>query len=222
MNKSEEIKDLATALSKAQSKIIGAVKDATNPFYKADYSDLASVWSAIREPLTANGLSIVQAPSVTDKGQVLETILLHNSGQWISSTIEVKPLKDDPQGRGSALTYARRYALASMLSVPSIDDDGEAAQGRTEKKETPESEQVDFPAFDSLSADKRGGKETAPTSGGQISEKQISRLWAIANKNKWTTEEVLGFMARTYKIPGVKELTRANYDHLCAYLDQPR
>lgn len=168
MTSSTDIKDLATALAKAQSKIIGAVKDSTNPFFKSTYSDLASVWEAIREPLTSNGLSVVQAPVETDKGSMLETIIMHNSGQWISGTIKVQPIKDDPQGRGSALSYARRYALASMLSVPSIDDDGNAAMGHKKedgnmvkhKESTPPypipqvDENEELPIFDELPENK--------------------------------------------------------------------
>jgi len=130
MIKSDTINELATALSKAQSEIIGAVKDSTNPFFKSDYADLASVWEAIRKPLTNHGMSITQLCGEDELGKYLETVILHSSGQWIGSKLYYKPVKDDPQGNGSALTYARRYALAAIAGVSQIDDDAESAMNR--------------------------------------------------------------------------------------------
>jgi len=128
---SETIGALAGALAKAQAEIQGAVKDATNPHFRSRYADLSSVWDAIRAPLTKHGLSIVQAPTVNDAGSVLlKTTLMHSSGEWIASLYPINPIKADPQGYGSALTYARRYCLASIAGVAPEDDDGEAASGR--------------------------------------------------------------------------------------------
>lgn len=127
MTHSDQIKDIATALAKAQAEIEGAKKDSTNPHFKSSYADLASVWDACRKALTVNGLSVVQGP-VSDEGRVgVTTMLMHSSGQWLESTFFMRPTKDDPQGAGSALTYARRYALAAMVGVAPEDDDGNAA-----------------------------------------------------------------------------------------------
>jgi len=127
MTHSEQINEIATALAKAQAEIEGAKKDSTNPHFKSSYADLASVWDACRKALTANGLSVVQGP-VSDEGRVgVTTMLMHSSGQWLESTFFMRPTKDDPQGAGSALTYARRYALAAMVGVAPEDDDGNAA-----------------------------------------------------------------------------------------------
>jgi len=131
METSTELKDLATALSKAQAKIIGAVKDSNNPFYKSKYADLATVWDAVRGPLTENGLSLTQFPSAAPEGSVaLTTMLMHSSGQWVRETITMKPKENTPQAIGSALTYCRRYAIAAVTGCPQIDDDGEAAMAR--------------------------------------------------------------------------------------------
>jgi hypothetical protein len=128
MNKSESINELATALSKAQGQMGGAKKDSDNPFFKSKYADLASVVEAIRGPLAEQGLSYVQLPVVTEREEVqIETALLHSSGQWISSVVTVPVAKLDAHGYGSALTYARRYGLQSMVGVPAMDDDGNAA-----------------------------------------------------------------------------------------------
>jgi hypothetical protein len=129
MPQSAEIKDLAKALAAAQSSLNAAKKDATNPHFRNQYATLQSVWDAAREVLAPNGLSIVQTFEATDGHRLdLTTTLLHTSGQWIAGTISMTPSKADPQGAGSAATYARRYSLAAILGiVADEDDDGEAA-----------------------------------------------------------------------------------------------
>lgn len=129
MNKSESIKELATALAKAQGQIKGAVKDSANPFFKSKYADLASVVEAIRSAFAANGLSYVQSVEPSDKDEVrVETTILHSSGEWINCGVLALPVsKVDAQGYGSALTYARRYSLSAATGVAPEDDDGNAA-----------------------------------------------------------------------------------------------
>lgn len=132
MKTSDSINELATSLAKAQAKIVGALKDSANPFFKSKYADLASVWEATREPLTSNGLSIMQGVSSLEGGAVcVTTRLLHSSGQWAEDTLTLMPKDASPQGMGSAITYGRRYGLAAMTGCAQIDDDGEAAMGRT-------------------------------------------------------------------------------------------
>ena len=133
MNKSDDIKELALALSKTQSILKGAIKDSSNSFFKNKYADLASVWDACREPLAANGLSVVQMPcNDTPDSVALETILMHTSGQWISSVFSMPVSKHDAQAVGSAITYARRYALAAVVGIAPEDDDGNLASGKSE------------------------------------------------------------------------------------------
>jgi len=130
MNKSEQISELAAALAKAQGAMEGVIKASTNPFFKSRYADLAAVVNAVRAPFSANGLSFVQLPRVSGgEGVIIETVLLHASGQWISSEIEVPVAKGDAQGVGSAITYAKRYGLQAMagLAAEDEDDDGNSA-----------------------------------------------------------------------------------------------
>lgn len=138
MTHSEQINEIAAALSKAQAVIAGAAKDSENPFFKSKYADLASVWDACRKPLTDNGLSVAQTAAADDGHVGVTTILMHASGQWIADRLVMKPTKDDPQGIGSCITYARRYALAAMVGVAPEDDDGNAASA----KHTPTSKPV--------------------------------------------------------------------------------
>lgn len=130
MEQSENINELFTALCKAQSEIVGAKKDSQNPFFKSHYADLASVWDAVREPITKNGLCVVQTIETEQDKLFVQTTLGHISGQFVKSKIPVLPQKHDPQSLGSAISYARRYSLTALLSVPQIDDDGEEAMSR--------------------------------------------------------------------------------------------
>lgn len=130
MNRSDVLNELATALSKAQSEIIGAIADSKNPFFKSSYADLESVWAAIRGPLTKNGLSIVQAPIPRDNGVEIETTLLHSSGQWLSGSLFMPADKNDPQTFGKLVSYIRRYSLTSLLCIPQVEDDAESAMNR--------------------------------------------------------------------------------------------
>lgn len=126
MIKSEQINELAAALSKAQGEMKGAVKDATNPFFKSKYADLASVWEAFRGPFSKNGLSLVQSPRFQDSLVFVESLLLHTSGQWISGEVSAQPKDHSPQAVGSTITYLRRYAAQSIAGVCPEDDDANA------------------------------------------------------------------------------------------------
>lgn len=127
MEKSESIKSLAVAMCKAQNEMSGAVKDKANPFFKSKYADLVAVVQAIKEPFANNGLSYVQFP-IEESGRIgIETILMHESGEFLSHKFTVQLGKQDAQGAGSAITYCRRYSLQAVAGIPSEDDDGNAA-----------------------------------------------------------------------------------------------
>ena len=134
MKQSESITELATALCSAQAEMGGAVKDSNNPFFKSNYADLTSVIKVIKEPFAKHGLSFVQLPvtSVGGNGIGVATMLMHDSGQWIQSEYLLPMDKVTPQGAGSAITYARRYALQALAGIPSVDDDSEMAMYRNE------------------------------------------------------------------------------------------
>jgi hypothetical protein len=165
-NQSDAINELAGALAKAQSEIHGALKDSSNPFFKSKYADLASVWGACREQLSKNGLCVIQTTHSYDTLLVLTTMLAHSSGQWIRGTMNVNPVKNDPQGVGSALTYCRRYALSAMVGVPQVDDDGESAMSRVPdfevKTVTKVAPKLATPIADEVAALADKKKETAP------------------------------------------------------------
>lgn len=140
---SQDITKLAKALLNVQRQLLPAARDATNPFTKSRYATLNSVMAASRDALLDNGIWLCQCPVPVDApGAIgLMTKLTHTeSGQWQSS-LTVMPLpRADPQGMGSAITYARRYALTAMLGLVTEDDDGEAAslrKGGTARQQSP-------------------------------------------------------------------------------------
>jgi hypothetical protein len=106
--------------------------DKVNPHFKSKYASLSSIWDAVRDPLTRHGLSVVQTfcPDHAEGEIKLVTILMHKSGQSIQSTMRMPMTKHDPQGMGSAASYARRYALAAMVGATSDDDDDGNAASR--------------------------------------------------------------------------------------------
>lgn len=128
MLQSESVKELNTALAKAQGELFAAKKDSINPHFKSKYADLASVWEACREALSSNGLSVTQMPAEFQNNvMTLVTRISHSSGEWLEQTMTCPVGKPDPQGIGSCLTYMRRYALAAVVGVYQDDDDANSA-----------------------------------------------------------------------------------------------
>jgi hypothetical protein len=150
MKTSESIKNLSAALNRAQKRIGAAVKGSANPFFKSRYADLGAVMEACKEHLNSEGISVLQPVLSDETGDYVETVLLHESGEFISSKMRLLPSKN-MQELGSNTSYARRYGLQSLVFIPAEDDDGEAAMGRgktSQVKTVPPSE----PASTSTSA----------------------------------------------------------------------
>lgn len=135
MNKSESIAALAKAMAAAQGEIENASKNTVNGHFKNRYADLAEVLNTIREPFSKRGLSFVQFPSFSDGVAHVETMLMHESGEWISSVASAPVSKHDAQGVGSAVTYLRRYSAAAMAGIAQEDDDGNGAAGISQQND---------------------------------------------------------------------------------------
>lgn len=142
MKSSDAINELANALCNAQSQMGGAVKDSANPFFKSSYADLTSVIKAIKQPFADNGLSYTQFPVSNENGVGVSTRLMHVSGQWLEMEYTLPTVKKDPQASGSAITYARRYALQSIAGIPTADDDAESAMLRGDDKKIISDDQI--------------------------------------------------------------------------------
>jgi len=132
MKTSNEIGNLSKALTAFQKSAPPIPKDKTAKLgtYSYKYADLASIWDKIRGNLADNGLSVIQSPSSYQSEQTLTTMVAHESGEFISDTMSLKIMQETPQGQGSAITYARRYALTAMLGLVA-DDDNDAQDHKT-------------------------------------------------------------------------------------------
>lgn len=137
MKTSEQINEIAEALSKAQGQMKGAEKDGRNPHFKSKYMTLDAVWHSIREALSANGLSAVQDVTNWEGGIAVETRILHKSGQWLQfGPLNMPSSKTDVQAFGSCTSYGKRYSLCAALGIVGVgeeDDDGEGAMVRESK-----------------------------------------------------------------------------------------
>ena len=120
-------KGIFHALAAAQAQMGKAIKDSTNPAFRSRYADLASVMDACLPALNANGVAVYQPTIDDDTGRFVETILAHESGETIRCRVPLIVQKNDMQGYGSAVTYARRYGLMCMAGIAPEDDDGNAA-----------------------------------------------------------------------------------------------
>jgi len=154
MKTSEKIDILLPALFKAKGELRDLVKSSDNPYFSSTYADLNTHLEGTEPILRNNGFIILQPVVRDERGSFVETILMHASGQYISSQMDLVSAKGSMQDLGSAVTYARRYTLGSILALRAVDDDGNAATGldlnkkavnkdfKKEVKETKSSEPV--------------------------------------------------------------------------------
>jgi hypothetical protein len=136
-------KNIAAAFVKAQRQFGPALKTSTNPHFKSKYADLANCIEAVIEALNANGIGLMQRTYECKDGVLVETVFIHESGEVMEcGMLHVPAGKQDPQGYGSALTYARRYSLLAATGLAPEDDDANAASRRTEIKSTVNESQI--------------------------------------------------------------------------------
>lgn len=230
MEQSEQVNELAAALVQVQATMGNAIKDSDNPFFKSKYADLQSIWDACREPLTSNGLAVTQTTDIAPAGVTVVTTLLHKSGQWVRGRLHMTPVKADPQGLGSCISYARRYALAAIVGVVQVDDDGEGASGRGTGGGSP------APA---LSPPKRLS-ERSPTNGGEVnpnvgkpleltgdsdpllSDSERKKLFAMLKEYDVNTEALRAFCAEQWDIQSRAEIRRSMLPALVAWVKQQK
>lgn len=194
MNQSTEINELAAALAKAQGKISHAAKDNVNPHFKSKYADLASVLDACRDPLSQNGIAVSQLPAKQDGSWVLITRLIHSSGQWIQGEVPILSSKQDAQGFGSGMTYARRYGLASVVGIAQDDDDGNAASQPVQRQAPQQA---------------KAKKNEAP-----VGQQEVSALFDLTAKKGLKNDDLKSIMKGLYGIESSKEMKVWQYQEL--------
>jgi hypothetical protein len=219
MEMSTEVSKLFDALCKAQGSVSHAIKDSDNTQYKSQYASLAAVVSAIKAPLSSNGLMLTQWPESDGDDVYLTTILGHVSGQWIKSRIKMLLVKKDPQGLGSAMTYYRRYSACSIVGLHQDDDDGQDHRKGLERQEKMEEERLNLEK-ENLEIERRKLKlaetqakqvqqvQTAQTAQiaidvtKTISAQQLAELMQLVKPNTDTYSKILDH----YKIPSLDQL----------------
>ena len=212
MQKSETISLLAAALCKAQPKIGVAIKDKVNPAFKSKYADLGAVWEAARPALQEHGLAVMQLPATDEPGYAaLETIVLHESGEYISSVSRAKIVKDDPQGYGSAITFLRRYALSAALGiVADVDDDGHAASHGTPTAPPRQAQKAQQPAARPNTAPAPAPADSEPL-GNEKGARLHAQLGALlkGTRHEKMTHPAFATPITGREVAGLSELTRA-------------
>ena len=153
------MKNIASAFVKAQKAFGPALKTNTNPHFKSKYADLSACVEAVIDALNDNGIALIQQCHESANGVIVETMFIHESGETLScGSLHVPAAKQDPQGYGSALTYARRYSLMAACGIAPEDDDGNA--GSKAKQDAARNE-----ARDNWLADQYAAIDTAATAG---------------------------------------------------------
>lgn len=210
--KSESIKEIAVALAKFNANVQRIEKDSTNPHFRNKYASLDGIMDEVRPMLAEQGLSIIQMPSGDADQLKLTTMLVHISGEWIESApIVMRPAKNDPQGIGSATTYARRYSLCAFLglSTGELDDDGNAASHAPQSQQSaPRSQGYNQP---SKPVEAPISQSSAPSNTGNvlISEAQIKMI-GVKLKEKGIPDEKYREMIGKYGAKSTKELSKSD------------
>jgi hypothetical protein len=192
VNKSESIKNISVALIKFQAEVQNPKNTADNPFYKSKYAPLNEILNDVRPLLSKHGLGVIQSPSGDGEKITINTMLVHESGEWIEfDPLTLKAEKITPQGAGVAITYGRRYSFSSVTGIASEpDDDGNSLEG-----------------------------EQAQQQPKKLSEGQVSRLFAIAKKNQVSADAVKRVLMSDYKKTNVADLTKAEYDEMISRIE---
>ena len=204
MQTSESIKNIAKAMAQFQSEVKNPANTANNPFFNSKYAPLNDVLNLVRPILTKHGLSILQSPSGDGEHIAVTTLIIHESGEWIESDpLTLRADKATAQGAGSAITYARRYALSAMLGISSEDDDdGNYASG----------------------TDMQNGKKTSHTNATEqkATKAQLNKIFAEANRHNLSSDVMKELIADRYKKSSSKELTKTEASDLIEFLTKDR
>lgn len=184
---------IAKALATAQKNMGRALKDSTNPAFRSKYADLASVMDACMGALNEAGIAVIQPTGEDDRGRYVETTLIHESGENLSCRVPLILGKNDMQGYGSAVTYARRYGLMSMAGIAPEDDDGNAAVKAAPKAEKARpQEQAENPTTEALDQ----------AWGDAILDRLPENATAAQKADAFAEAIIMGFQAKT----GIKAL----------------
>lgn len=236
MDRSESLIELAKALSKFQSAVTSVPKSSVNPFFHSKYASLDTVWDACRKPLADNGLALIQLTAEAEGKLYLDTLLLHISGEFVRGRYPISPMRqtkdqgwvpsDDPQSIGSAITYARRYAMSAMLGISADDDDdAERAMSKTRDLSEGNRAQTTQRRPPQQTAPPKVNPETGEITGPTVDNRTITsdqrkRLFTVATNNGVTPAAIAEWMlAFAGGKTGTSQLTRTEYDALVGWIE---
>ena len=197
--------NIAKAFVAAKREFAPALKTSTNPHFRSKYADLAGCLEAVNEALLNHGIAVYQETSEDESGVTVETVFLHESGETLrGGKLHVPAAKQDPQGYGSALTYARRYSIMAATGIAAEDDDGNAATFRKAKNPL---DNVQPKALDGLPMYVPGKEEPH-------SMHPDAQAWAQAYEKMMATVETAGKSEPRERMTKLRELKEANEDRL--------
>ena len=194
--------NIAKAFVAAKREFAPALKTSTNPHFRSKYADLAGCLEAVNEALLNHGIAVYQETSEDESGVTVETVFLHESGETLrGGKLHVPAAKQDPQGYGSALTYARRYSIMAATGIAAEDDDGNAATFRKAKNPLdtvqPKPPTSDFPLY-------------VPGKDDPHSSYPNADAWAEAYEKMMATVESAGKVEPRERMTKLRELKQAN------------
>lgn len=192
-------------LIKAQKELKPVLRKGNNPHYNSDYAEYETVITEIKRVLNSHNMWISHPTHFEGEKLIMETIVVHTSGEWVSTELPVINKAGTDQGLGSSITYTKRYSSEALMGVSTTgDDDGNAATFAAVKTETarPQTSYKDNQHYLTL-----------------VTEAQIKRLFAIANKYSWSADRIKEYMKFHYKTEHTKDLTKQNYDLLIGAIE---
>ena len=195
-----DLDKLIPALIKFQAIVKAPAKTKTNPHLQNRYADLSDIIDVIRDPLSQNGLAFSQ---LVNAG-VLTTILMHESGQSLTAETSLMIDKQTMQGMGSAITYARRYALSAILGIAADDDDDGNGANRQQAAAKPPAQPITPPNTNKRSPASPATQNNPCT---KLQQEQINKLWQDLGK---TEAELIGWIKKAYNAETVKDLSGGN------------
>lgn len=209
MKTSQSIINIAPALLKAQKEIGSAKKGSVNPFFHSNYASLGDVMEACKDILNENGITVLQPIGTLENGVYVETVLLHESGEWISDAMKIAPKSEtNPQDQGSAISYARRYSLQSMVFIPAEDDDAEKATSR------PVQVSQQAPAKTVYATSKQVGMiASLLTKKGQRDE-DLKFKYQVKSKNDLTLAQASQIIENLLKLPDVEDVLEVDINDI--------
>lgn len=232
MKTSTTFKEMIPDLIKAQALIKPILKKGENPHFHSDYAEYKDVVEEVKRVLNENSMWLSHPCHIVESGAlVMETVVVHTSGEWISNELPVINKAGTDQGLGSSLTYTKRYSLEALMGISTTgDDDGNAA---TEPKVPPQntgpkaiiSEGAKEAARSmriGLSSPHKDEYKDNQHSQAFVTDAQVKRLFAIAKKHNWSNDKIKDFIKVRYQIDTTKDLTRFNYDHLISAIEQTK